>query len=38
VTWYKIKEPTREQREKADAERQKHKDEQGDESAHPAAQ
>jgi multidrug efflux pump subunit AcrB len=38
VAWYKIKEPTREQRENADAERQKHKEEHGEEGAHPAAE
>jgi multidrug efflux pump subunit AcrB len=38
VAWYKIKEPTKEQREKADAERQKHKQEHGEEGAHPAAE
>jgi multidrug efflux pump subunit AcrB len=38
VTWYKIKEPTKEQREQADAEKQKRKEEHGEEGAHPAAQ
>ena len=33
VAWYKIKEPTQEQREQAEAEKQRHKD---DDGAHPA--
>jgi len=38
VAWYRIKEPTQEQREKADAEKQMRKDEQGDSGAQPAAE
>jgi multidrug efflux pump subunit AcrB len=38
VAWYKIKEPTKEQREKAEAEKQRRNEEQDNESAHPAAQ
>jgi len=38
VAWYKIKEPTKEQREKAEAEKQRRKEEQSDEGAHPAVE
>jgi predicted RND superfamily exporter protein len=38
VAWYKIKEPTQEQREKAEAEKQKRTEEEGESGAQPAAE